>query len=442
MRGAMHAVTRPACMRSPACICAHAQAPAARHWQALRAAAARPPHSNIAMALPAVDVSPFAAPGSGGSAGGALRGAAVESVRTALEQSGFLIVSGHGVPPGVVAAAHAAYHAFYALPPARKLAVAGGFMRTDGKGHLRHAPRGYSPGADDQFAREAFAVQKEDWDPADPFFRSAAAAPWVGDDPAEQNLWPGEGAGGCPPGFRAAIVGYYREMERLAVVLEEILAEALGLPPAYFVERADRSITNMVGFSFGLGQAGVVVPAHDDEGDFTILSHDPALDGSSGLELQLPEDNPWMDQPIRGDLPAAGERERVSQWRAVEPVPGCFIINTGNLMHRFSGGRFQSTMHRVRVAQARGAEHRRQSIAFFHTPNADTMVAPVHGVGAGEGGEDFEPTTSGVLVLERLKVLLPGYGNVEAGGDQHAQGNWEAYLEKNGLSNKPPAPRL
>jgi hypothetical protein len=94
-----------------------------------------------------------------------------------------------------------------------------------------------------------------------------------------------------------------------------------------------------VGFSFALGKAGVVVPAHDDEGDFTIrpgpracfstlsdsrsksilygvfvwargalnsqkrwfpppphpaVSHDPELEGSTGLELQLPEDNPWM----------------------------------------------------------------------------------------------------------------------------------------------------
>ena len=65
--------------------------------------------------------------------------------------------------------------AFYALPPEWKQALAGRFMRTDAAGRLRHAPRGYSPGAGDEFAREAFSVQKEDWDPADPFFRSASA---------------------------------------------------------------------------------------------------------------------------------------------------------------------------------------------------------------------------------------------------------------------------
>jgi isopenicillin N synthase-like dioxygenase len=416
------------------------------------------------MALPIVDVSPFAGPAASG--GASSRAATIASVRTALERSGFLVVSGHGVPDALVAAAHAAYRAFYALPSAQKLAAAGSFMRTDESGQLRHAPRGYSPGAGDEFAREAFAVQKEDWDPADPFFRSAAAAPWVGAHPAEQNVWPEDG----PTGFRAAIVAYYGEMERLAVVLEEIMAEALGLPPTYFVERADRSITNMVGFSFELGKAGVVVPAHDDEGDFTILSHDPELEGSSGLELQLPEDNPWMvgetaeqraqdrtwKLQYQSDAQGAGvqvqrdagteRREREGEgdgegegegvWRAVEPVPGCFIINTGNLMHRFSSGRFQSTMHRVRVTNVRAAE-RRQSIAFFHTPNADAVVAPV---GGGDhdvrgGSEDFEPATSGVLVLERLKVLLPGYGSVDADDNQR---NWEAYLEKNGLAKAAP----
>ena len=53
------------------------------------------------MALPIVDVSAFVAPG----AGAAARAAAVGSVRAALEQSGFLVVSGHGVPEAVVSAA-------------------------------------------------------------------------------------------------------------------------------------------------------------------------------------------------------------------------------------------------------------------------------------------------------------------------------------------------
>jgi isopenicillin N synthase-like dioxygenase len=409
-------------------------------------------------ALPIVDVSPFV--GSGTSSSSSARAEAVDSVREALEHSGFLVVSGHGVPVSVVAAAHGAYRAFYALPREQKLSVAGNFMQTDAEGKLRHAPRGYSPGAGDPFAREAFAVQKEDWDPADLFFGSTAAAPWVGATPAEQNLWPVETH---PTGFRKAIMVYYREMERLAVVLEQILAEALGLPPAYFVERANRSITNMVGFSFVPQKIGVAVPAHDDEGDFTILSHDPLYEGSSGLELQLPEDNPWMatesaDQRVRNrklDLQyqqlsardaVASTQPEVKQpddgervWRPVEPVPGCFIINTGNLMHRFSGGKFQSTMHRVRVTALHSVP--RQSIAFFHTPNADAVVAPVRtdGTGGDRVAEKFEPTTSGVLVLERLKMLLPGYGSVE-GGDQ--QRNWEAYLEKNGLRKTVTVPKL
>ena len=105
-------------------------------------------------------------------------------------------------------------------------------------------------------------------------------------------------------------------------------------------------------------------------------------------------------------------------------------------MHRFSGGRFQSTMHRVRVTEAQEVVGRRQSIAFFHTPNADAMVAPAPGLGAeGEGGEDFEPVTSGMLVLERLKVLLPGYGSTDATGQKD---NWEAYMERTGIGKGTP----
>jgi isopenicillin N synthase-like dioxygenase len=294
-------------------------------------------------ALPIVDVSPFVR-----DLGMDARAACAASARSALERSGFLVVSGHGVPETIVAAAHSAYRAFYAMPAEWKLGCAGSFMTTDADGRLRHAPRGYSPGAGDEFAREAFAVQKEDWDPADEYFNSAAAAPWVALEPAQQNLWPDESATASLEGFRAAITEYYSEMERLAVVLEEMMAEALGLPSAYFVERANRSISNMVGFSFGLGKEGVVVPAHDDEGDFTILSHDPELSGSTGLELQLPEDNPWMvaesatqraqdriwrlhERNVRGDVDDARNDPKPAEadgvWRAVERVPGCFIIS-------------------------------------------------------------------------------------------------------------------
>ena len=102
----------------------------------------------------------------------------------------------------------------------------------------------------------------------------------------------------------------------------------------------------MVGFSFRLGKAGGVVPPHDDEGDFTILSHDPELEGSTGLELQLPEDNPWMaaesaaqraedriwklhERNMRGEVdhvrsePEPAEAEGV--WRAVERVTTTII---------------------------------------------------------------------------------------------------------------------
>jgi hypothetical protein len=44
---------------------------------------------------------------------------------------------------------------------------------------------------------------------------------WMGDSTKRQCYR------ALPAGFREAIVTYYREMERLAVVLEEIMAEAL-----------------------------------------------------------------------------------------------------------------------------------------------------------------------------------------------------------------------
>jgi isopenicillin N synthase-like dioxygenase len=78
-------------------------------------------------------------------------------------------------------------------------------------------------------------------------------------------------------------------------------------------------------------------------------------------------------------------------YREVTPEPGCFVINIGNMMECWSGGRFRSTMHRVHPPR----HLERYSIGFFAVPNYDTVVEPLPGLPVTGKPEDMAPRHAG-----------------------------------------------
>jgi isopenicillin N synthase-like dioxygenase len=81
------------------------------------------------------------------------------------------------------------------------------------------------------------------------------------------------------------------------------------------------------------------------------------------------------------------------QWVDVPFVPGAFIVNLGDLMHRWTGDKWLSTLHRVvnpseavcatvsddyngpgKPVRSAAEPTRRQSMAFFHNINRDAVV--------------------------------------------------------------------
>lgn len=94
--------------------------------------------------------------------------------------------------------------------------------------------------------------------------------------------------------------------------------------------------------------------AHTDYGSLTILAQDDA----GGLQV----------------------RNATGEWQDIEPTPGAYVINLGDLMARWTNDRWVSTLHRVVNPQdiagitARRGTTRRQSMAFFHNINHDHLV--------------------------------------------------------------------
>ncbi|MCP3802371.1 hypothetical protein NLX83_24180 [Allokutzneria sp. A3M-2-11 16] len=91
--------------------------------------------------------------------------------------------------------------------------------------------------------------------------------------------------------------------------------------------------------------------AHTDFGALTVLYQEDDL---GGLQvLQGPDE--WCD---------------------VQAIPGSFVVNIGDLMALWTGGRWVSTMRRV-INPERGDTSSRLSIPYFYQPNHDTRVDDV-----------------------------------------------------------------
>ena len=199
------------------------------------------------------------------------------------------------------------------------------------------------------------------------------------------NLWPAE-----PPGFRDAMLDYYRALSELAGRLMRLFALGLTLPESFFDSRIDRAISALRLLNYpdqpvppepGQLRAG----AHTDYGSLTILL---PQDAPGGLEVQGPD----------------------GAWHAVPAVPGGFVINLGDLMARWTNDRWRSTLHRVvnPPPDATGST-RRQSIAFFHQPNWDAEIACLPScLGPGETPR-YAPVLSGPHLASKFRstVTLP-----------------------------------
>jgi isopenicillin N synthase-like dioxygenase len=185
------------------------------------------------------------------------------------------------------------------------------------------------------------------------------------------NLWPE-----ALPEFEVVASDYYRALDAVAVTLMRIFAVALGVSEDHFDSSIDRSISRLRLRNYpepiappepGQLRAG----AHSDYGSLTILL---TQDRPGGLQV-CNADHDWVD---------------------VTPRPGCFIVNIGDLMARWTNDRWVSTLHRVvNPPENLTAGSRRQSIVFFHNPNYDAVIRPIPTCVERGDAPKYPTTTSG-----------------------------------------------
>jgi isopenicillin N synthase-like dioxygenase len=153
------------------------------------------------------------------------------------------------------------------------------------------------------------------------------------------------------PEFRDQSTDFYKACLEGAYRVQRVLSKALGMDQDFFVQyhRGENVSLRLLYYpSSGIddiaaGQLGA--GAHTDYGMMTLLFQKDI----GGLEVQ----------------------DVAGIWHPVAPDNNTIVINTGDLMERWTNGKYRSTPHRV---QPKIGDVDRYSIAVFVDPDTETPV--------------------------------------------------------------------
>lgn len=254
-------------------------------------------------------------------------------LRSVAHEVGFFHLTGHGVPAELTVRVLAVARALFALPQADKDAVAmvnsphfRGYTRLGGE---------LTGGVIDW--REQIDIGPERVrlsDPTQTYLQLQGPNQW--------------------PDALPELPGIIAEWDAaLAEVGRELLrhwAASLGSPEDVFDEAfADTPATLIKIVRYpARAQTPQGVGAHRDAGVLTLLLAEP---GSRGLQVRGPESD------------ASGE------WIDVDPLPGAFIVNIGEMLEIASGGYLRATEHRVSLSA-----RERISVPYFFNPRLDAQI--------------------------------------------------------------------
>lgn len=118
------------------------------------------------------------------------------------------------------------------------------------------------------------------------------------------------------------------------------------------------------------------------------------------LTLLLTDSTPGL-QILANKGKCGPEGPETEHWINVPPRAGAFVVNIGDMLERWSNGRYRSTVHRVVLAPEDAVGRpRRFSVPFFFEPNYDTLVSCLPGLGQPK----FKPITSGEYLRSKYQA--------------------------------------
>ena len=190
--------------------------------------------------------------------------------------------------------------------------------------------------------------------------------------PSGPDYWPN-------PIFEKTMRNFYKHVRLIASDVMSAFAIALDMPESFFEEK-HTGLTQTLRIlhyppvkNISEGQLGA--GAHTDFGTITILFQD----SKGGLQVQH-LNGEWIDAP---------------------PIDGTVVVNTGDLISRWSNDFFKSTPHRV-VPRPAAMKNGRLSIAFFSDPDPDVIIETFPRCITPENPQKYDAITAGEHIQKRI----------------------------------------
>jgi isopenicillin N synthase-like dioxygenase len=282
-------------------------------------------------AVPLIDIAPLF-----GSDAGKRRQVCAQ-LDSACRQDGFFLITGHGVSSDLRRNLDSASRAFFARPESEKQQIA---MSHGGRAWRGWFPLGGELTRGKPDGKEGIYFGRE-LPSTDQRVRAGLALHGPNQFPAE------------PANLKTLVLAWLDAMTSLGHTLMAAIGEGLGLGADWFRTNLTADPVELFRiFTYPPNWSGDWgVAEHTDYGLLTILMQDDC----GGLQVRTRADD--------GSI----------AWHEVEPIPGTFVCNIGDMLERMTGGRYRSTPHRVANTSGRV----RVSFPFFFDPSWNARVRPL-----------------------------------------------------------------
>jgi isopenicillin N synthase-like dioxygenase len=297
-----------------------------------------------------------------------------QTIYDACHNVGFLYLQNHGIAGELLDRIFQQSQAFFALPLDRKqeLAWSSEFSNRGYVGLKRERLNPQRPGD----AKECFNIGKEN-------IGKENIGKEVENDASlntelMQNLWiPGDEV------FRKTALEFFDACTHMANQVFCAFAMALNLPESFMVDHHQTQDHTLRLLHYppmvqSLEPDQMRAGEHSDYGSLTLLFQDDV----GGLEIQT-ADGDWLFAPC---------------------TPDTILVNTGDLMQRWSNDVFRSTKHRVGVPTDDRCQRSRYSIAFFCQPDADAEITCIDSCQSETNPPRYPPVLAGDYLISLLRA--------------------------------------
>lgn len=169
-------------------------------------------------------------------------------------------------------------------------------------------------------------------------------------------------------GFRQAVDTYMDAMLTLSERLLPVLASSLELPHDYFA------------------------PQFDDPSCTLRMSHYPVVDyGENDWGLAPHTDSSIFTFLPANEVPGLEIRPAGHDWIEPPPMPESYLINSGDMLKRWTNNRFRSTAHRARNASTVD----RYAMPFFYGARDDALIEALPTCVSADNPAKHDPITYG-----------------------------------------------